>query len=296
MTKTQHVVTATFTSMSDRVWLVTGAGRGLGRAITEAASSAGDRVLATTRHSGTAPSVPGVVEHLLDVRDRDGAGRAVDRALTEFGRLDVLVNNAGFGVVGAVEEVDELLARDAIDTQLFGAWWLTQAALPVMREQGAGHVVQISTVGAVGTMPLFGLYNAAKWALEGMSEALAQEVAGQGVRVTIVEPGSMDTQWATSSMRFATTHPAYDATRLGLFGQTELPWDGAGTGGGTSPATVAASVLAHVADPGDDRLRVLVGDDAPGAVAAALRLRVRDYARDPRFVRANADLDTAAEG
>lgn len=272
--------------MEQRVWLVTGANRGLGRAIASAAAQAGDKVVATTRREGSAPRVDGVVEHLLDVRDRDAAHAAVDKTLAEFGRLDVLVNNAGFGVVGAVEEVDEQLIRDAMDTNVLGPWWLAQATLPVMRRQGAGHIVQISTVGAVGTMPLFGLYNASKWALEGMSEALAQEVAGHGVRVSIVEPGSVDTEWATSSMRFAATSPEYDATRQRVLGQPDLQWETAGTGGGTSPEQIAAAVLAHVADPADTRLRVLVGEDAPAAVVAALAGRRADYVLDPAFVAA----------
>ncbi|PWD51249.1 short-chain dehydrogenase/reductase [Serinibacter arcticus] len=272
--------------MTGRVWLVTGANRGLGRAIAEAAARAGDQVLATTRREGTTPRIPGVVEHVLDVRDRDGTLAAVERARVEFGRLDILLNNAGFGVVGAVEEVDEQLVRDALETNVLGPWWLVQAALPVMREQGSGHVVQISTVGAAGTMPLFGLYNASKWALEGMSEALAQEVADQGIRVSIVEPGSIDTEWAIGSMRFAATSPAYDATRERVLGTPQLEWETTGTGGGTPPEVIAAAVLAHVDDPRDERLRLLVGDDAAGAVVAALEGRRADYSRDPAFVAA----------
>lgn len=276
-----------------RTWLVIGANRGLGRAIALAAAENGDAVLATVRRPGTAPSAEGIVEHLLDVRDRDAARVAVERAREEWGRLDVLVNNAGSGVVGAVEEVDEQLVRDTIDTNLLGPWWLVQAALPVMRAQGSGHVVQISTVGAVGTMPLLGLYNASKWALEGMSEALAQEVADHSVRVSLVEPGSIDTEWATGSMRFAGPAATYDPTRERLFGQAEVPWETAGTGGGTSPQQVAAAVLAHVDDPQDTRLRLLVGDDAPAAVATALAARRDDYALDPAFVAAE-DATSAA--
>lgn len=269
-----------------RTWLVTGSGRGLGHALALAAAQAGDRVLATVRRPGTAPAHPNVIEHLLDVRDRDAAGAAVRSAVDLSGRLDVLVNNAGYGLVGAVEEVDERSARELFETNLFGAMWLVQAALPVMRAQGSGHVVQISTVGAVGTMPTLGLYNATKWALEALSEALAQEVADLGVRVSIVEPGEVDTEWATGSMRFAEPDPAYDGLRERLFGTPDVPWGTSGTGGGTSAAAAAAAVVRHVADAHDQRLRVLVGEDAAPAVAAALSLRLRDYGRDGRFDRA----------
>lgn len=263
-----------------RQWLITGAARGLGRALVEAALEAGDRVVGTVRGDHDLPDHERLEIVHLDVRDRDAAREVVTRA----GRLDVLVNNAGYGLIGAVEEVSEEEARDILDTDLLGALWLSQAAIPVMREQGSGHLVQISTVGAVGTMPTLGLYNAAKWGLEGFSEALAAEVRGFGIRVTIVEPDSLDTEWATSSMRFSRPLDAYDALRTDLFGSAEVPWPPSGEpAGGTSPAEAAAAILAHVDDRDDDRLRLLVGAEAPGQVAAALDLRRRDYERDPRY-------------
>lgn len=152
-----------------------------------------------------------------------------------------------------------------------------------MREQGAGHIVQISTVGAVGTMPTLGLYNAAKWGLEGFSEALAAEVQPFGVRVTLAQLGGIDTEWATGRMQFSNPHPAYDDLRTNLFGTSEVPWPAEGTGGGTSPHDAAVAILAHVAGSTDTRLRLLVGDDAPAQVFAALENRRRDYELDPRF-------------
>ena len=267
-----------------QTFLITGAGRGLGRALALAALDAGHNVVATVRSEHSLPDHARLAIRELDVRDRAAAQSAVDYAVERFGRLDVLVNNAGYGLVGAIEEASESEVRDIIDTDLLGALWLTQAAVTEMREQGAGQIVQISTVGAVGTVPTLGLYNAAKWGLEGFSEALAAEVAGFGIRVTIVEPGELDTEWATSSMRFATPMPEYDDLRTQLFGSPTIPWpsDG-GTGGGTSTADAAAAILAHLADPTDDRLRLLVGDDAPGQVAEALRRRRADYEKDPRF-------------
>ena len=259
-----------------KTFLITGANRGLGRALTLAALDAGHAVLATVRGEHELPEHERLVIHRLDVREADAARAAVASAVDTFGRLDVLVNNAGYGLVGAVEEVSESEARAIIDTDLLGALWLTQAAVTVMREQGSGDIVQISTVGAVGTVPTLGLYNAAKWGLEGFSEALAAEVAGFGVRVTIVEPGELATEWGTSSMRFATPNPAYDELRTQLFGSPTIPWEAEGPGGGTSPEAAAATILTHLAST-DDRLRLLVGEDAPGQVAEALRRRGDSY-------------------
>jgi len=266
-----------------RTWIITGSGRGLGKALALAAAESGDRVLATVRQAGSAPEHPNVVEHVLDVRDRAAARAAVRRAVDEFGRLDVVVNNAGYGLVGMAEEVSEDEARDILETNLLGALWLAQAALPVLRGQWSGHLVQVSSVGGAGAVPGFGLYNASKWGLEGMSEAIAQEVAEFGVRVSIVEPGGMDTEWATGSMRFAAPDPGYDGLRERMFGTPAVPWGATGTGGGTPPADIAAEIIRHVNDPDDRRLRVLAGDDAPAMVAAAMAGRLADYRQDKRF-------------
>jgi NAD(P)-dependent dehydrogenase (short-subunit alcohol dehydrogenase family) len=268
--------------MSTRqVWLITGAGRGLGRALTHAALEAGHTVVATVRgEHALSPHERLHVRH-LDVRDRSGARAVVAAVVSEFGRVDVLVNNAGYGLIGAIEEVGEGEVRDLLDADLLGPLWLSQAVLPVMRRQGSGHIVQISTVGAVGTMPTLGLYNAAKWGLEGWTEAMAAEVAGFGVRTTIVESGAIDTEWATGSMRFATPAPVYDDLRTRLFGTSDVPWPPGGTGGGTSPDAIAGAILAHVADASDRRLRLLVGEDAPAQVRAALEKRIEDYRLDP---------------
>lgn len=269
---------------TNRTWLITGANRGLGRALTTAALDAGDSVLGTVRGEHTLTKHARLITHRLDVRDRAGCGEAVAQAIEHFGQLDVLVNNAGYGRIGAIEEGSEVEARAIIETDLLGALWLTQAALPAMRQQKRGHIVQISTVGAVGTMPTLGLYNAAKWGLEGFSEALAAEVADFGIRVTIAELGEVDPDWATGSMKFSQPVSAYDPLRTSLFGSAVVPWpnDG-GTGSGTSPADAASAILAHVSAPSDGRLRLLVGDDAPAQVRAALANRMKDYEQDDRF-------------
>jgi len=276
-----------------RVWLVTGAGRGIGRALVEAALDDGDRVVATVRRPDAVADLvdryPDALHvELLDVRDRHAVGAVVGRAAERFGRLDVVVNNAGYGLVGTIEEVTEDEARAIVDTNLFGAMWVTQAALPVLRRQGAGHVVQISTIGGVGSMPGLGLYNAGKWALEGFSEALAGEVARFGIRVTIAELGGFATDWGGASMRFAAPIAAYDPLRVDVFGTATVPWDEAAAsddddGSTDAPPSVAVAALrAHVA-AADGPLRLLVGADAPGYVAAALAARRDDYARNPGF-------------
>lgn len=266
-----------------QTWMITGAGRGLGRALTLAALDRGHTVIATVRGDHRLPAHDQLHLHRLDVRDRSAAAAAVEAAVTEFGRLDVLVNNAGYGLIGTAEEVSEEEARELLDTNLLGPLWLSQAALPIMREQGEGHIVQISTVGAVGAMPTLGLYNAAKWGLEGWTEAMAAEVASFGIRVTLVQPGSIDTDWAGGSMRFAQPMQCYDHLRTTLFGTPEVPWPIDGPTGGTTPSDIAAVILAHVADHKDDRLRLLAGDDAPGQVHAALEKRRQDYALDSRW-------------
>lgn len=268
-------------------WLITGAGRGLGRALTQAVLAAGHAVAATVRGDDHSLTPHGRLRtYHLDVRDRDAAHRVVRQVADDHGGLDVLVNNAGYGLVGAIEEVGEAEARSIVDTDLFGPLWTAQAAIPVMRAQGGGHIVQISTTGAVGSMPTLGLYNAAKWGLEGFSEAMAAEVQQFGIRVTLAELGAVDTEWGTASMRFATPLSAYDDLRQSIFGTTEVPWPGdAATSGGSTPEAVAEALLRHVDSPGEG-LRLLVGDDAPGQVATVLAGRSADYRRDERFRRA----------
>lgn len=263
--------------------MITGGSRGLGRALTLAALDAGDAVVATVRGAHSLPEHDRLTVQTLDVRDRRAAHEAVERAAAHLGRLDVLVNNAGYGLIGAVEEASEDDARAIVDTNLLGPLWLSQAAIPLMRAQGAGDIVQISTVGAVGTMPMLGLYNSTKWGLEAFSEAMAAEVQRFGIRVSLIEPGALDTDWAGGSMRFSSPSDVYDELRIELFGTAEVPWPRGESGGGTTADDAAAAILTRVAAQHDRRLRVLVGDDAPAQVRTALDRRLEDYARDRRF-------------
>lgn len=201
-----------------KTWFITGTSRGFGRAWTEAALERGDRVAATARDP---ESLNDLVEQFgdrilpleLDVTDRAAAFAAVKEAHEQFGQLDAIVNNAGYGLFGAIEEVSEAEARQQIETNLFGALWVTQAALPYLRSQGSGHILMVSSLGGIGAFPLLGLYNASKWGLEGMSEALSQEVAPLGIKVTLIEPGAFSTDWSGSSAAHAEPISAYDGLR-----------------------------------------------------------------------------------
>jgi NAD(P)-dependent dehydrogenase (short-subunit alcohol dehydrogenase family) len=197
-----------------KVWFVTGSSKGFGRAFVLAALERGDRVAATARNTATLSDLTekygdAVLPLQLDVTDRDQVFEAVEKARDTFGRLDVVINNAGYGLFGTVEEISEQQLRDQLETNLFGVFHVTQAVLPILREQGSGHIIQISTIGGIGAFPSLGGYHASKWALEGMTESLAQEVAGFGIKVTLVEPGGFDTDWGNASAVVANALPQY---------------------------------------------------------------------------------------
>ncbi|MGB3351906.1 MAG: SDR family NAD(P)-dependent oxidoreductase [Mycobacterium sp.] len=244
-----------------QVFLVSGASRGLGQAIADAALCAGHRVVAGVRSaSALADLAADYPDHLavveLDVTSDDHVRAAIRTAVTRFGGLDVLVNNAGYANMGAIEDVDFDDFRSQIDTNFFGVVRLTQAALPVMRTQRAGHIVQISSVGGRLTRPGLAAYQSAKWAVTGFSGVLAQEVAPLGIKVTVLEPGGMRTDWAGSSMRIDPVREEY-ATTVGASAATSTP----ANLGASDPGKVAALLL-KVVDMADPPARLLVGPDA----------------------------------
>ncbi|MGV9415331.1 SDR family NAD(P)-dependent oxidoreductase [Nocardia sp. NPDC003693] len=281
-----------------RTWFITGANRGLGRAFTVAALAAGDTVVATARDPRTMADIEDARLTVLplDVRDREQVFATVAKAFEVTGRLDVLVNNAGYGLVGALEELTESQIRDQMDTNFYGALWVSQAALPALRAQGSGHIVQISTVGAVGSLPLFSMYNASKWALEGFSASLADELRPFGVKVTLAQMGGFDTDWAKSSMQFATGVPAYAGVRESILGLRDYPDLSAVPAAPAEPAAdaganewaepapeVAAAGLLALVNETDPPLRRIIGPGAHQMVALALDARRRDYLTDPEF-------------
>ncbi|SPM32554.1 NADP-dependent 3-hydroxy acid dehydrogenase YdfG [Mycobacterium rhizamassiliense] len=201
--------------MSSKVWFITGVSRGFGRVWASAALERGDKVAATARDTSALADLvqrfgDAVLPLELDVTDREAAFARVAEAHAHFGRIDVVVNNAGYGQFGFAEELSEREVRDQMETNFFGAVWVTQAALPLLRAQGSGHILQVSSVGGLFSGPNLGLYTASKHALEAFSEALAFEVEPFGVKVTLIEPGFFATDWAGPSAKLATRLPAYD--------------------------------------------------------------------------------------
>ena len=187
--------------MAEKVWFITGTSRGFGREWAIAALERGDKVAATARDTASLDDLvakygDAILPLKLDVTDRAADFAAVKQAHEHFGRLDVVVNNAGYGQFGFVEEMSEQDARDQIETNVFGALWVTQAALPYLRAQGSGHIIQVSSIGGIVAFPNVGIYHASKWALEGFSQSLAQEVAPFGVHVTLIEPAGFSTDWS----------------------------------------------------------------------------------------------------
>ena len=258
--------------MTDRshVFVVSGASRGLGRAITEAALNAGHRVVAGVRSTQVLgdlaaghPDRLAVVQ--LDVTNDDHVRAAVATAIDRFGRIDVLVNNAGYANMGAIEDVDFDDFRAQIDTDFFGVVRLTQAALPVMRAQRGGHIIQVSSVGGRLVRPGLAAYQSAKWAVTGFSGVLSREVAPLGIKVTVLEPGGMRTDWAGSSMRIDPIRDEYVATVGAAAAMSNSDKLGA-----SDPAKVAALVL-EIVDVAEPPTRLLVGPDAYRYATAAGR-------------------------
>jgi NAD(P)-dependent dehydrogenase (short-subunit alcohol dehydrogenase family) len=201
-----------------KTWFITGTSRGFGREWAIAALERGDKVAATARDTASLDDLAAkygdaLLPIKLDVTDRDAAFAAVRQAHERFGRLDVVVNNAGYGHFGMVEEVTEAEIRAQLETNVLGALWVTQAALPFLREQGSGHILQVSSIGGISAFHNVGAYHASKWALEGMSQSLSLEVAAFGVKVTLIEPAGYSTDWGGSSAKHSDPLPAYDGVR-----------------------------------------------------------------------------------
>jgi NAD(P)-dependent dehydrogenase (short-subunit alcohol dehydrogenase family) len=255
--------------VAPKVWFITGTSRGFGREWAIAALERGDSVAATARDVASLDDLAAqfgdrLLALQLDVTDRGADFAAVRQAHERFGRLDVVVNNAGYGQFGMVEELSEDDARAQIETNLFGALWVTQAALPYLRAQGCGHIIQVSSIGGISAFPNVGAYHASKWGLEGISQALSQEVAGFGIKVTLVEPGGYDTDWAGSSARHAAPLADYDEFRQEAQRQRAARVSSPG-----DPVASRAAIL-QVVDAAEPPLRIFFGDGPLG-------IATRDY-------------------
>ncbi|GIH28614.1 short-chain dehydrogenase/reductase [Acrocarpospora phusangensis] len=265
-----------------RTWFITGASRGLGRAFAIAALERGDQVAAAARTIARQDFDDRYGDRLLtlvvDVTDRDAVFAAVNTAVEHFGRLDIVVNNAGTMSSGMVEEFTEIEARAQLEVNLFGAMWVCQAVLPHLRSQRSGHIVQISSIAALGGFPSTGMYSASKFALEGMSEALAMEAAPFGVKLTIVQPGGY---WTSLYASMTTTSPSeeYDLLRAELAKQ----W---AEGSVDSEPRLAADALLKLVDSEEPPLRLLLGSMVYDLAFDISRQRMETWAAWERVSRA----------
>jgi NAD(P)-dependent dehydrogenase (short-subunit alcohol dehydrogenase family) len=255
-----------------KIWFITGTSRGFGREWAKAALVRGDKVAAAARNTASLKDMvnkhgKNILPIKLDVTDRDADFAAVKEAHDYFGRLDVVINNAGYGLFGTIEEVSEEQARAQMETNFFGALWVTQAALPYLRMQRSGHILQVSSIGGIVAFPGVGLYHASKWALEAFSDTLSQEVSQFGIKVTLIEPSGFATDWAGSSAVHANKDPIYDSIR----DVRPTRWKR-----GDPPATAAA--ILRVVDAENPPLRLLLGKFAADWVKEVYPKRLATWA------------------
>jgi NAD(P)-dependent dehydrogenase (short-subunit alcohol dehydrogenase family) len=280
--------------MGLKTWFITGTSRGFGREWAIAALDRGDKVAATARDTSSLDDLvakygDALLPIQLDVTDREADFAVVRRAHEHFGRLDVVINNAGYGHFGMVEELSEQDIRAQLETNLFGALWVTQAALPVMRAQGSGHIIQVSSIGGISAFPIVGAYHASKWGLEGLSQALAQEVAPFGIHVTVIEPGGYDTDWAGSSAKHSAEMAAYENVREQAMKaraqRVSAPGD---------PAATRDAIL-KIVDAERPPLRVFLGEAPLGIATADYESRLATW-REWQPVSAAAQGNTQGKG
>ena len=258
-----------------KVILITGASRGFGRIWAEAFLKRGDRVVATGRSLDAVQDLSviygdQVLPIQLDVNDREASFKAVNAAKEHFGRIDVLINNAGYGLFGAVEETSEQEARDQMETNFFGVLWATQAVLPIMRAQQAGHIIQVSSYLGLVTIPVLGIYNASKFAVEGLSETLASEVKDFGIHVSLVEPNGFATSWSGGLAVQTKGMDVYDPVKAGLQEAMSVP-------GLFGQPEATADALIKLVDAPNPPLRLLLGALAYPAVKQVYEERLASF-------------------
>lgn len=259
-----------------KVWFITGTSKGFGRVWAEAALQRGDQVVATARDAATLrPLVDqygdAVLPLALDVTDKAAIDAAITSAVERFGRIDVAINNAGYGLFGFIEEVSEDEARAQLETNVFGALWVTQAVLPVMREQGSGHILQVSSIGGVNAFAGIGLYHASKWALEGFSQSLAAEVKDFGINVTIIEPAGYGTDWGGPSAAHATPLDAYADVR-----ERMQAWRASRSTISGDPNATPDAIFA-VVDAEEPPLRLFLGEVGLPMTRAEYERRIKEW-------------------
>jgi NAD(P)-dependent dehydrogenase (short-subunit alcohol dehydrogenase family) len=261
--------------MAHRAWLITGVSSGFGRQLAEQLLVRGDRVLGTVRNTGNVAdlidSYPDAFRaEVLDVTDTPAVRAVVDRAFAELGHIDVMVSNAGYGLFGAAEELTDAQVEHIVATNLVGSIQLIRAALPRLRAQGGGRIIQISSYGGQVAFPGNSLYHATKWGIEGFCESVAREVAPFGIGMTIVEPGGARTDFRYGSAQVATPLPVYDGNPAHGFIRMLDPKNGLAPG---DPARMAARIIESVeVEPAP--LRVVLGSQALASTISTLRTRI----------------------
>jgi NADP-dependent 3-hydroxy acid dehydrogenase YdfG len=242
-----------------KIILITGASRGFGRIWVEAFLKRGDKVIATARNTDSlndlaAEYADSLLTLELDVTNRAQCFDVVNKAQQHFGKLDVVINNAGYGLFGAVEEASEEHVHTQFETNVYGLLWVTQAAIPIMRNQGFGHIIQVSSVLGVVSIPLLGLYNASKWAIEAITEAMAIEIKGFGIKTTLIEPIGYSTDFAGSSSVRSQAIDAYDDFKAAAYERMQkMPFG--------NPDATAAAIL-KIVDAENPPLRIFFGKTA----------------------------------
>ena len=264
--------------MTARTWLITGVSSGFGRELTSQLLGRGDRVIGTVRDTSkiadlTVRYPDTFIPEELEMTDRSAIRRLVERAFSQLCRIDAIVSNAGYGLFGAAEELSDDQVEDILATNLAGPITLIRAALPHLRNQGGGRIIQISSYGGQVAFPGNSLYHATKWGIEGFCEAVAQEVAPFGVGVTIVEPGGARTEFRYGSARIADLMPEYDNTPAHAFQRMLDPANGLAPG---DPARMASRIIGSVGiDPAP--LRMILGSQALESTISTLRQRISDF-------------------
>lgn len=242
--------------METKVWLITGTSKGFGRVWAEAALKRGDKVAATARYIDALAELKALYGELilpikLDVNNREDCHTAVEKVVKHFGKIDMLINNAGYGHFGYVEEITETEARQQIETNVFGSLWMIQAVLPVMRNQKNGHILQVSSIGGVMAFPSLSIYHASKWAVEGLCESLNQEVSLFGIKTTLIEPSAYSTDWAKASASHSKPIEAYNVLREAMLANSQNMVFG-------NPNATASAILKLV-DSENPPLRLFLG-------------------------------------
>lgn len=261
--------------MSGKVWFITGASRGFSGIWAEAALNRGDKVAATARSLESVADLAlrygsAVLPLALDVTDSDQVRSAIERARDRFGRLDIVLNNAGYALVGAVEETAEADIKAEFETNFFGTLRVIQAALPFLRQQGSGHIIGVSSVAGLIASPIIGFYHASKWAFEAMHESLAQEVAGFGIKVTMLEPGAYATGFSSqTSLKISAGLDAYADLRASIFARA------ANIAFGDPEATVEA--VLKIVDMEAPPLRLFLGTEGLPVVRSAYAARLANW-------------------